>query len=609
MPVNNLIMICRILNIKMIGTMNDIADRIGSFLNNLVQDEEEDEEPNQDEDDEEANLAEDNDQENKEEDGQSLGSFKQIQVSRRDAPLLSFRDVEDSISPFNGNEDYPVEKWIAEFEELAQMTNLDDLRKLMYAKKSLTGVAKLFIQSQRGITTWRKLKNILIEEFKTVTNSASIHKLLMTRVKRREESIKEYIINMREIGSRINLEAEVIIQYVIDGIPDESSNKIILYGAKNFKEFKEKVETYEKINVRKDVPWNSRKDDGVSNKHMYQKKDTEENKYSIICFNCNRKGHRSSECRNKHRGLKCYKCNSFGHVYAKCPMRKGKDVSESTVNTIDNVNIPALMEICKESDMEKLPRENIGEELVTDEEEKKTTQILFANIVVTEKRKQTMTGDVGSMEEKQQNNSEELTVLTENLNKVQEELAERNKEISQLRTERNFMKLRLEQLEDLMSNKECSSKNIVPRRKTDLQAEVSVEVSEYYMEPGELHAVSKKETWKKRLTDGVQKKNVSDKNILSNEDILYKKFKKKNRRTYNKTRTSEKQYKEEDLVGIKKDSQFESGMKLRPKFIGPYRVDCKVRDNNQYDVYEVGELDGSNFVKSSVEMMNTWRLK
>jgi hypothetical protein len=32
---------------------------------------------------------------------------------------LSFRDVEDSIRPFSGNDEYPVEKWIQDFEDIS----------------------------------------------------------------------------------------------------------------------------------------------------------------------------------------------------------------------------------------------------------------------------------------------------------------------------------------------------------------------------------------------------------------------------------------------------------------------------------------------------------
>lgn len=46
---------------------------------------------------------------------------------------------------------------------------------------------------------------------------------------------------MREIGGRANIDPEVIIQCIINGIQDEMVNKVILYGARSFAQFKEKV--------------------------------------------------------------------------------------------------------------------------------------------------------------------------------------------------------------------------------------------------------------------------------------------------------------------------------------------------------------------------------
>ncbi|KAG5860839.1 hypothetical protein JTB14_011168 [Gonioctena quinquepunctata] len=82
--------------------------------------------------------------------------------------------------------------------------------------------------------------------------SAQIHKLLMARKKRREESVQEYVLIMREIGSRANIESEVLIQYIIDGIQDDTSNKLVMYGAKIFGEFKEKVKLHRK-EVKKQI--------------------------------------------------------------------------------------------------------------------------------------------------------------------------------------------------------------------------------------------------------------------------------------------------------------------------------------------------------------------
>lgn len=53
--------------------------------------------------------------------------------------------------------------------------------------------------------------------------------------------MQEYILIMGEVGNQIKLETDVIIQYIIDGIEDDAANKIVLYGAKDFTQFKVKV--------------------------------------------------------------------------------------------------------------------------------------------------------------------------------------------------------------------------------------------------------------------------------------------------------------------------------------------------------------------------------
>lgn len=51
---------------------------------------------------------------------------------------------------------------------------------------------------------------------------------------------------MREIASHANVEPKIVIQYTVDGIPEDSS-KIVLYGATAYNEFKKKLAPYEVI--------------------------------------------------------------------------------------------------------------------------------------------------------------------------------------------------------------------------------------------------------------------------------------------------------------------------------------------------------------------------
>ncbi|GFT11976.1 uncharacterized protein TNCV_725811 [Trichonephila clavipes] len=57
-----------------------------------------------------------------------------------------------------------------------------------------------------------------------------------------------------------------------------------------------------------------------------------------------------------------------------------------------------------------------------------------------------------------------------------------------------------------------------------------------------------------------------------------------NRKTYNRRRKKASLYKEGDLVAIQR-TQFGAGLKLRPKFLGPYKV-TKVNSKDRYEVWK-----------------------
>jgi len=145
--------------------------------------------------------------------------------------VLNYRDIEDSVRTFN------------DFEEAAAMFGWNDLQMVVFAKRSLKGVAKLFIQSEGVIRTWKKLKEALSEEFSARISSAQLHRMLEGRKMKGEETIREYFLTMRKLASRGAIDLDALFGYVID----ETGNKVILYGAKTICEFKNKLEIYERI--------------------------------------------------------------------------------------------------------------------------------------------------------------------------------------------------------------------------------------------------------------------------------------------------------------------------------------------------------------------------
>ncbi|GFW00877.1 hypothetical protein TNCV_1761151 [Trichonephila clavipes] len=74
-----------------------------------------------------------------------------------------------------------------------------------------------------------------------------------------------------------------------------------------------------------------------------------------------------------------------------------------------------------------------------------------------------------------------------------------------------------------------------------------------------------------------------------------------NRKTYNRRRKKASLYKEGDLVAIQR-TQFGAGLKLRPKFLGSYKV-TKVNSKDRYEVEKVGQHDGPNSTTTSADLM------
>ncbi|GFU85856.1 retrovirus-related Pol polyprotein from transposon 17.6 [Trichonephila clavipes] len=74
-----------------------------------------------------------------------------------------------------------------------------------------------------------------------------------------------------------------------------------------------------------------------------------------------------------------------------------------------------------------------------------------------------------------------------------------------------------------------------------------------------------------------------------------------NRKTYNRRRKKASLYKEGDLVAIQR-TPFGAGLKLRPKFLGPYKV-TKVNSKDRYEVEKVGQHEGPNSTTTSDDFM------
>lgn len=240
--ISNLIALCNLLNLNYLGTQEELALRISNFLNNFTKDD-------VDVQDDDNNDGNDDDNELKD----LLTNLLKINsqtATKPDSFTLSFSDLESTIRHFDGRPEQSVKQWITQFEEIAALTGWTDLQQLIFAKRCLRGMAKTFIDSEKGVTSWSKLRKLLKDEFSSKTTSATVHRMLMERKKRNNETLMQYYIVMKEIASRANIEEEVTIEYIIDGVTGDAVHKTLLYGPKTFKDFKEKIKLYDQVTAK-----------------------------------------------------------------------------------------------------------------------------------------------------------------------------------------------------------------------------------------------------------------------------------------------------------------------------------------------------------------------
>ncbi|XP_071635047.1 uncharacterized protein [Temnothorax longispinosus] len=250
--------------------------------------------------------------------------------------VLTFKDVEDALETFSGDGTQSVRRWFALFEETAELCSWTNAQRVIYVKRLLRGSAKLFANFECHAQSYRDLKKALVEEFDKTLNSRQIHKELSAVTKKTDETFQEYIYRVLELASHAEMEIEAKIQYIIDGVKDEESNKAILYNATTIKELRQRFVQYEtqqtNRNKAKHRPQTASKDKMASSGNRVTATSNPKK-----CYNCGDTKHLGKECPHKAKGSKCYSCGEFGHIAAKCSKGSDAQNKDATPKRVDIV--------------------------------------------------------------------------------------------------------------------------------------------------------------------------------------------------------------------------------------------------------------------------------
>ena len=82
------------------------------------------------------------------------------------------------------------------------------------------------------------------------------------------------------------------------------------------------------------------------------------------------------------------------------------------------------------------------------------------------------------------------------------------------------------------------------------------------------------------------------------------KMQEENRKYYDRKRKKPQVFKIGELVAIQR-TQFGAGLKLCPKYFGPYKV-IALRNNHRYEVEKVGQHEGPNNTTTAIDFMKPW---
>ncbi|KAI5645159.1 hypothetical protein NE865_02707 [Phthorimaea operculella] len=178
-----------------------------------------------------------------ENDGDSAGG--KAEVLRMSADLLPKFSGQDKTQS--------VDQWIQNVEDHAEIYSWSPLQQLLVARRALTGTAALWLRAERPHKTWLELKKALGKEFADSVDAKAIHEIMSARKKSKDESCLDYMLVMKELGKRGNMADYIAIQYIVDGIVDNETNKMMLYGVTTYNELKMKLKIYETLKEKMKV--------------------------------------------------------------------------------------------------------------------------------------------------------------------------------------------------------------------------------------------------------------------------------------------------------------------------------------------------------------------
>lgn len=186
---------------------------------------------------------------------------KELQALELDATSarqrITVMDIDGMVPKFSGDNAYPVEKWINDFDNAVKVGHKDDHFKYMCMRRLLSGTAAIFLRTSIA-SNYCELKAALVKQFHRNVSTNDVYKELYRRRRSPNESIIAYMLSIKEIAAQANLNEDEIINAVIEGLRDNTAYTSILYTAKNLDELQQLLLKYDKKKTNDNTTKNCR---------------------------------------------------------------------------------------------------------------------------------------------------------------------------------------------------------------------------------------------------------------------------------------------------------------------------------------------------------------
>ncbi|XP_049282888.1 uncharacterized protein LOC125763594 [Anopheles funestus] len=172
-------------------------------------------------------------------------NYEREKLHMEEAYIFEIAHIRAMVEEFRGDNTIRVHAWIEKLEQVFRALKLNKSQQLIAACYLLTGTACIFRRTCH-FKDYDDLKAKLLEEFQgqECNDQDIIRELLRKRLQ--GEDVSHYVREMIEMANGCNIAEVDLVDIIIDGLEDNSSLVVMLYGAKTIAELKSLLPRYKK---------------------------------------------------------------------------------------------------------------------------------------------------------------------------------------------------------------------------------------------------------------------------------------------------------------------------------------------------------------------------